>query len=101
MVEHQCLPVLVTPKVKKCLMFTVCKVKDNHAGDLNIPINKIKQITLILSTPFLSDYQETIKVNYSNKGQEFPEITKVFLTPVACGKTMGSVKRPDPNCQLS
>ena len=45
-----------------------------------------------------------LKVNYSNKGQEFPEITKVFLPGVACGSTRcptGSVKRPDPNCQLS
>ena len=43
-------------------------------------------------------------MNYSNKGQEFPEVTKVLLLPVACGSTRclpGSVKGPDPNCQLS
>ena len=50
-------------------MFTVCK---------NIPINQIKQITLILLTPFLVIIRRQLKVNYSNKGQEFPEITKVF-----------------------
>ena len=86
-------------------MFTVCKFKkNNHAGDINIPINKITQITLILLTSFFKVIiRRQLKFNHSNKGQEFPEITKVFLPPVACGSTRcptGSVKRPYPNCQL-
>ena len=43
-------------------------------------------------------------MNYSNKGEEFPETTKGFLPPVPCGSTQGlthSIKGPDPNCQVN